>query len=54
MADNTTEKNERDRNIKILIRRWLLKQETAEKAKLLLSKNPRIKSANSVKSKANQ
>ena len=54
MADNTNDKKERERNIKVLVRKWLIKQETAEKAKLLLKKNPRIKSSNSGRDKTNQ
>jgi len=44
MTIRTQENKDRERNLKILVRKWLVKQETSEKAKLLLKKNPRIKS----------
>jgi hypothetical protein len=45
MVNNTQEKKDRERNIKVLLRRWLKKQETAEKAKLILKKGSRTRSA---------
>ena len=41
----TQEKTERSRSIKILLTKWILKQETAKKATLVLLKNPHIKLA---------
>lgn len=43
MQNNIRENEERAKSIKILIARWIVKQETAEKAALLLLKNPHIK-----------
>jgi hypothetical protein len=43
MTDILQERKERIRSIKKLLGRWILKQETAEKAALLLSKNPHLK-----------
>ncbi|HSZ34834.1 MAG TPA: hypothetical protein VK772_16065 [Puia sp.] len=43
MADILQERKERIKIIKTLLARWILKQGTAEKAALLLSKNPHIK-----------
>ncbi len=45
------EKKERIKGIKILIARWITKQETAKKAELLLLKNPHIKLSKAVKLK---
>jgi hypothetical protein len=43
MTDILQEKKERIKSIKKLLGRWILKQGTAEKAALLLSKNPHLK-----------
>ncbi|HEY4874351.1 MAG TPA: hypothetical protein VIH86_02155 [Puia sp.] len=43
MTDILQERKERIKSIKKLLGRWILKQETAEKAALLLSKNPHLK-----------
>jgi hypothetical protein len=43
MTDILQERKERIRSIKKLIGRWILKHGTAEKAALLLSKDPNLK-----------
>jgi hypothetical protein len=48
MTDILQERKERIRSIKKLLGRWILKQETAEKAALLLSKNPQLKLSKSM------
>ena len=46
------EKTERARIVKILITRWIAKHETAEKAALILLKNPHIKLSKALTQKA--
>jgi hypothetical protein len=43
MVDNIKEKAEKTKVVKKLLSKWLLRQETENKATLLLSKNPEIK-----------
>jgi hypothetical protein len=52
MIESINEKLERVKVIKQLLSRWIAKQETAKKAHLLLSKNPEIKLAKSLRTKA--
>jgi hypothetical protein len=52
MEKSAGEKAERNKIVKILLTRWIAKQETAEKATLLLLKNPQIRLAKSLKQKA--
>jgi hypothetical protein len=51
MIKTIQEKTERTKSIKILLARWIIKQETAEKAAVLLLKNPHIKLAKALKLK---
>jgi hypothetical protein len=43
MITTNTVQKERERSIKKLIKLWVARQETVEKAKLLLIKNPGLK-----------
>ena len=51
MIEGINEKIERVKIIKQLLSRWIAKQETAQKAQLLLSKNPDIKLPKSLRTK---
>ncbi|HXB43757.1 MAG TPA: hypothetical protein VNV85_06860 [Puia sp.] len=51
MINIDEEKKERIKGIKILVARWITKQETAKKAELLLLKNPHIKLSKAAKVK---
>jgi hypothetical protein len=43
MIDSTKEKTERAKALRKLIKQWRTKQETKNKAELLLSRNPELK-----------
>jgi hypothetical protein len=51
MLKTFEEKTDRAKIIKKLLTRWIVKQETAEKAEFLLSKNPHIRMAKALRLK---
>jgi hypothetical protein len=52
MIDSTKEKTERAKALRKLIKQWRTKQETKNKAELLLSRNPELKENPALKQNA--